>query len=94
MTTTEEMITEIFETVDELRVLLKLEEDTTEVKVEKWHSQWHVTVRPSLMNFGGKFTVMMQRGHNDKTLDGALTKALEGAREELKLFKDGKTLAV
>jgi hypothetical protein len=92
--TTEEKIQEIFDTADELRVLLKLDEDDTEVEVTRWHSQWHVNVRPALMTFGGKFTHLMRRGHHANTLNDVLDKALDGAKKELELYKEGKTLGV
>ena len=91
---TEETIQEIFDTADELRVLLTVSEETTQVSIDRWHEQWHVTVRPSLMTFGEVFTHLMERGHHGKTLDVVLVKALNGAREELALYKEGKTIGV
>ena len=93
--TTEELIQEIFDTADKPRVLVGITaEETTQVRVDRWQTQWHVTVRPSLMTFGDKFTHLMERGHHGKTLTPVLNKALESAKEELTLFKEGKTVGV
>ena len=92
---TEALIQQIFDTADELRVLAGIKaEETTQVRVDRWQTQWHVTVSPSFLTFGDRFTHIMERGHSGRTLKVALDKALEGAKEELALFKEGKTVGV
>jgi hypothetical protein len=91
--TIEEKIKEVYSYADELRVLLKLPKEHAQVSVE-YYDRWHVKVRPSLMTFGGMFTHLMERGHSGKTLQEALNKAADGAKEELELYKKGLTLGV
>lgn len=90
--TAEEKIQEIFKNADELRKLIDFTDEFSMVTVSLYsENSWRVVVSPSLLTFG-KMTHLMQRGYHAKTLDEALTKALDGSKEELEFYKQGKTV--
>lgn len=89
--TTEEKIQEIFKNIDELRVLLGLIEEDTELRIEFWRDFWSVGLRPSVLTIG-KTTSILRRTYQGNSLDEVLTKAIKGSKKELELFKNGKTI--
>lgn len=84
-------IRKISRRADELRKLLELSEEMTQVTLELFsNNKWHITVRPSLLTFGDQ-THMFTRGYHGKNLMETLDNALDGTTDELALYKKGLT---
>jgi hypothetical protein len=90
----EAKIRKISRRADELRKLLDISEDMTQITLSFFaNSHWHVEVRPSLLTFGDQ-THLFTRGYHGKNLMETLDEALDGTNEELTLYKKGLTRGI